>query len=300
VVALHGCGQKAASHAASAGWFSLADRMGFVVLAPEQARANNLGRCFNWFNAADIIRGRGEAASIAQMVHVAIKTYQLDPRRIYITGLSAGGAMAVAVLASYPELFAGGAIVAGMPYGIAHSITAAVGAMRRADARPGSALAALVRRVLPAEPRRWPRLSIWQGAADATVAPGNADALARQWASLMGLHETPDLIEPMGRFTRQVWIAGGRAAIELNLVEGLGHGMALSTTRPCDVGSPAPFMLEAGVSSALEIVRFWGLAMAETPPLAQPETRLSAVGRLAGLGARLSRLVGLAKSPGSR
>lgn len=112
------------------------------------------------------------------------------------------------------------------------------------------------------------RFTIWHGAADATVAPGNADALARQWAALMDLEETPDRIEPMGRLTRQTWIARGQAAIELNVLKGLAHGTPLSTTRPCDVGSVAPFMLEAGVSSTLEIRRFWGLASAGRPPAA--------------------------------
>jgi poly(hydroxyalkanoate) depolymerase family esterase len=295
VVALHGCGQKAAGHAASAGWFSLADRMGFLVLTPEQSRANNINRCFNWFNGADIERGSGEAASISQMVIAAIKTYQLDPSRIYITGLSAGGAMAGAVLATYPDLFAGGAIIAGMPYGIAGNLALAVRAMRHPDTRSGEALAALVRRASPSEPRRWPRLSIWQGGADETVAPGNAEALARQWAALMSLQDSPDVVEPMDRLTRSTWVSGGRPVIELNLVEGLGHGTPLSTTCPGDVGASAPFMLEAGVSSSLEIVRFWGLAgAAATEPL-ETRTSVAAARGLGNLAARLAQAIGLSR-----
>ena len=87
VVVLHGCTQTAEDYAAPAGWLDLADRFGFVVLAPEQTRANNPNLCFNWYQTGDIERSGGEAESIAQMVAHAIRTHRLDKQRIFITGL---------------------------------------------------------------------------------------------------------------------------------------------------------------------------------------------------------------------
>ena len=122
VVVLHGCGQTAAGYAAGAGWLATADRYGFAVLCPEQVGSNNANLCFNWFEEADIRRGGGEAESVAQMVRRAVDDLDLDGRRVFITGLSAGGAMAAVMLAAYPETFAAGAIIAGLPYGAASGV----------------------------------------------------------------------------------------------------------------------------------------------------------------------------------
>ena len=129
VVALHGCGQSAAEFAAGTGWSTLADRYGFVVVYPEQASANNPNSCFSWFQPGDISRHGGEARSIQEMVEHVIQAHGVDRRKIFVTGLSAGGAMACAMLATYPEVYAGGAIVAGLPYGSASSVQEAFEAM---------------------------------------------------------------------------------------------------------------------------------------------------------------------------
>ena len=102
-----------------------------------------------------------------------------------MTGLSAGGAMAAVMLATYPELFAGGAIIAGMPYGCAANLAEAFELM----AGRGPATRPLADKVRAASPHRgaWPRLSIWQGSADRIVSPANADALVEQWTGLHGL-----------------------------------------------------------------------------------------------------------------
>ena len=89
VVVLHGCTQRAGSHARDAGWLTLADRLGFAVLAPEQDTANNPNRCFNWFEPGDIARGAGEAASIQAMIGHMLRTHGLDAQRVFVTGLSA-------------------------------------------------------------------------------------------------------------------------------------------------------------------------------------------------------------------
>ena len=117
VVVLHGCTQTAGGYDHGTGWSTMAERFGFALLLPEQRRANNPNTCFTWFSAEDTSRGRGEALSIRQMIERMVIDHGIDRSRIYITGLSAGGAMTSVMLATYPEVFAGGAIVAGLPYG---------------------------------------------------------------------------------------------------------------------------------------------------------------------------------------
>src|SRR5579862_1531219 len=149
VVVLHGCGQTAGGYGQAAGWCELADALGFAVLAPEQKAVNNPNTCFNWFNPEDITRDSGEAASIAAMVRTMVATHRLDAGRVFITGLSAGGAMAAVMLATYPELFAGGAIIAGLPFGAAQNVRDALESMRSAPLRTPSQWGDLVRAASP-------------------------------------------------------------------------------------------------------------------------------------------------------
>jgi poly(hydroxyalkanoate) depolymerase family esterase len=233
VVVLHGCTQNAADNAAGAGWLQMADRLGFAVLAPEQTASNNPNRCFNWFLESDTRRGRGECASIAQMIGVLTDLHDLDPARVFITGLSAGGAMTAALLATYPELFAGGAIIAGLPYGVAHNVQEAMRAMRGARSQDEQALAASVVEASAGLPTAPFRLSIWQGDRDAVVFPSNANALAQQWTLARGSPKLVGTDQVSERLTRTRWGDGspGGTLIELNLVHGMGHGTPLSTNR---------------------------------------------------------------------
>ncbi|MDU6748463.1 MAG: PHB depolymerase family esterase, partial [Bradyrhizobium sp.] len=113
VVVLHGCGQGAVDYDLGAGWSTLAKHFGFALLLPEQQRINNPQRCFNWFQSEDITRGQGEVASIREMIARMVADCAIDPRRIFVTGLSAGGAMTMAMLSAHPDIFAAGAVIAG-------------------------------------------------------------------------------------------------------------------------------------------------------------------------------------------
>ncbi|MBW3560567.1 MAG: PHB depolymerase family esterase [Proteobacteria bacterium] len=261
VVVLHGCTQRAEPHAAAGGWLQLADRYGFAVIAPEQTPANNPNRCFNWYEPGDQARGRGEAASIRAMVAHAVREHRLDAGRVFVTGLSAGGAMTAVMLATYPEVFAAGGIVAGLPFGVAADLQAALGAMYDGRTRSSTELGERVRRAAP-RGGRVPRLAIWHGDADGTVKPHNAGEIAKQWAAAHGLPVEPTQTERLPGRTRAVWRSPstGEVLIESHLLRGLGHGTPLATRGAEGVGTAAPYMLEAGVSSSLEIARFWGIA----------------------------------------
>lgn len=257
VVVLHGCTQNAAGYDHGSGWSQLADQHGFAVLFPEQQRSNNANLCFNWFEPGDTRRGQGEALSISQMVEAVIAAHGIDRARIYVTGLSAGGAMAGVMLATYPELFAAGAIIAGLPHGSASTIPEAFDRMRGQGGPSEAKLQEILRSASPhAGP--WPRLSVWQGSADRTVNPSNAAAIIGQWRGVHALPAEPSRKEKLGPHTRQVWQgADGRELIEAYSIAGMGHGTPLGDD---GLGAAAPYMLDVGLSSTACIARFWGLA----------------------------------------
>lgn len=258
VVVLHGCAQSAASYDHHAGWSKLADHVGFALLYPEQHHGNNPNLCFNWFRPADRRRDVGEALSIRQMIEAMTVAHGIDRDRVFITGLSAGGAMASVMLATYPEVFAGGAIIAGLAYGRASTVPEAFDCMRGQTAASDEELWALLREA-STHAGPWPRIAIWQGSADHTVAPSNAEDIAAQWRSVHRLDETPTRSEVLGVRARHSWCnEAGETVIELNTIAAMGHGTPLGD----GLGVPGPYMLEVGISSTREIVKFWGISEA--------------------------------------
>jgi poly(hydroxyalkanoate) depolymerase family esterase len=224
IVLLHGCGQAAASFSRDTGWIALADRLGIPLVLPEQADANNRGRCFNWFRPLHTGRGLGEALSVRQMVAVATQRFQCDPSRVFIAGLSAGGAMTAALLAAYPDVFAAGAVVAGLPVGAANGTVEALA--RMAEAGPRRTREAWAQQVRNAAPvgfvGPWPRISIWHGSADDVVDPGNARLLAEQWSCVHGLPDGAGGDQPAGA-RREIWGEPGRPSVELWTLPALAH-----------------------------------------------------------------------------
>lgn len=267
VVALHGCTQTAAGYAAGSGWTGLAKAGRFALLLPEQRQANNPNRCFNWFEPGDSRRGQGEVASIHSAIAHMVATRGIDRGRVFVTGLSAGGAMAANLLATYPEDFAAGAIIAGLPYGAASNMSEAFEAMATGKPRPAAEWAALVR---AASPHRgpWPRIAIWQGDADTTVRPVNAEQLARQWAALHGTTGTP--VESGSAAHRALaWRNGrGEVVLELHSVAGMAHGVPLDAS---GIGQAGPYFLEAGISSTRAIAEFFGLPVPQARAAAPDE-----------------------------
>ena len=260
VVVLHGCSQTAESYNRGAGWSVLAERHGFALLVPEQRPANNRHNCFNWFLPGDTRRGSGEARSIRMMIERIVGDADLDDRRVFVTGLSAGGAMTSVMLAAYPEVFAGGAIVAGLPYGTANNVQQALEAMYSGRTRPPREWGYLVRRASRHD-GPWPKVSIWHGAADRTVLPANAGEIIKQWTDLHGLPLYPSEAEMRFGHQYRVWRnAVGEPLIESWTITDMAHGVPIGVGEAEGAcGVAGPFVLDVGISSSYHIARFWGL-----------------------------------------
>jgi poly(hydroxyalkanoate) depolymerase family esterase len=260
VVVLHGCGQTAAGYDFGAGWSTLAKRYGFALLMPEQQAVNNAQTCFNWFNPEDTARGSGEACSIRQMIARMVGEHKISAQRVFVTGISAGGAMTSVMLATYPEVFAAGAVIAGLPFGVATNVREALNGMFQSPSRPAGELGDLVRNASNhAGP--WPKLSVWHGSADRTVNPANANEILKQWLDVHQLPAAPMSEANVDGYPRQVWWnADGETIVESYTITDMAHGTPLGIADNDErYGAQGAFLIEAGISSSYHIASFFGL-----------------------------------------
>jgi poly(hydroxyalkanoate) depolymerase family esterase len=231
MVMLHGCSQDAASLAAGTRMNALADQQRFIVLYPQQSPRANPLRCWNWFSARTR-DGAGEAAAIVALVRHVARRYPIDRSRIYVAGMSAGGAMAASLALCFGAVFAGCAIVSGLMYRAADSAVGAAQAMHTGSrASPERTAAELARRAS----RRFafvPTL-VMHGSADTVVHPRNAEqiiAQLRKFAELMSVSRRP-LSGPMEqyvdghgrRYRQQDYARSGRVVLRSITIDGLGH-----------------------------------------------------------------------------
>jgi poly(hydroxyalkanoate) depolymerase family esterase len=239
VVMLHGCTQSPASFAAGTLMNDVADRHGFVVVYPEQSRDRNPMGCWSWFDAAHRRRDAGEPAFIAeaaQTVMDATSDWNIDAERVFVAGMSAGGAMASVMAMAYPDLFSGVAVHSGLACGSAGDQGSAFAAMSKGGPDPKRLAAAAFSRV-DGLARPVPAVVI-HGDADHTVSPVNGDQVVEQWLTFNQL-AAPDEFDgdlrrpsttsrdhPAGgnACTRRRWTDRDGAVLqEYVKVEGLGH-----------------------------------------------------------------------------
>jgi poly(hydroxyalkanoate) depolymerase family esterase len=250
VVALHGCAQTADDYV-NAGWNELADLAKIYVVYADTSAS---GGCFGWVSSTDTTRDSGQALSIKQMVDYMKQSYSVDGSRVYVTGLSAGGAMTAVMLATYPDVFAGGATMAGVAYG------ANIG-----ETKSPAALGDSVRAAYPSYTGPWPRVSVWQGQSDSVVSPSSATALVDQWTNVHALPDTATSTDTVsGAMHASYADAQGSVAVESYLIPNMGHGTALHVPfAPAGgCGQPAAYLLEAGICSTYYAAAFFGLVTA--------------------------------------
>jgi poly(hydroxyalkanoate) depolymerase family esterase len=294
VVVLHGCTQTPAAYE-SAGWNSLADEWKFFVVYAEQNNTrNNSSGCFNWggrWKSApsafvfspeplmldEIKRGNGENQSIKEMVDQMKKDHTIDDKRVFITGLSAGGAMTALMLATWPDVFAGGAIFAGVPYGCAtdrKTTTEAAACLKDYSgenaylSRTPKAWGDLVRGAAPSFKGPYPRVQIWHGTADAIVNAKNQAELVKQWTDVNGIDQTADTKDTIDTYPHEQFKDGsGKVIVETFQITGKSHGTEVAASTPIDpgkkdgpkCGKAGSYIIEAGICSTYYAAKFFGL-----------------------------------------
>jgi poly(3-hydroxybutyrate) depolymerase len=279
VVSLHGCRQNAEIYS-RAGWIDLAREWKFYVLFPEQKLVNNPElRCWNWFEADNIRRGQGEIASIIQMIEKMQGDHSIDANRIYIEGLSAGGWMVPILLATYPDIFAGGATNAGGPAFCAmtkhyawdffrwwynyYAIQNAYHCMDGIDKSPEQWGELARDNGLEDYEGPWPIISIWHGDDDDTVEVMNQQELVDQWTNLHGIDQEPDnqeIIEAEDTIIHKQYTDNeGKVLVETWLIEDMEHGIPIKEDSENKCGEENDYIFDEGICAVRQIGQFWGI-----------------------------------------
>ncbi len=245
---LHGCTQSPDDFATGTRMNELAEQHGFLVVYPAQSANANRSRCWNWFRPADQARGHGEPALLAALTKDVVRAFSVDPERVYVAGLSAGAAMAVILGATYPDVFAAVGSHSGLPYRAAHDVATAFAAMGGGQGGLDAVDGAQTRGSDSVTP-----IIVFQGGADSTVAPSNADALV--WQSVganPSLSQQTSEGQSTGRgYTRTVYSTSqGEPRVEFWQIHGAGHAWSGGSAG----GSYAD---PQGPDASAEMVRFF-------------------------------------------
>jgi poly(hydroxyalkanoate) depolymerase family esterase len=247
IVMLHGCTQDADDFAAGTRMNTFAERHDFLVAYPIQTKRANPSRCWNWFKLGDQQRERGEPSLIAGITRDVMASHSVDPARVYVAGLSAGGAMAAVMIHTYPDLYASAGIHSGLPYRCAHDLPSALAAMkggkrarrgRLADGDDG-----------PTVPKR--PLIVFHGDADPTVHPSNGSELVREFSASGSPAAEAPCRQAGGRAcTRRRLTAANGIDAEYWIIHGASHAWAGGSVRGTytDAGGP---------DASAEMVRFF-------------------------------------------
>lgn len=221
IVMLHGCKQHPDDFAAGTDMNRMAEQHHCFVVYPAQARAANGSNCWNWFNPHDQQRDRGEPSIIADITRQVMRDYRIDPSRVYVAGLSAGGAMAAVMGATYPELYAAVGIHSGLPYGAAHDVPSAFAAMKNGATSGAGKPAASGLQSIP--------VIVFHGDRDTTVHLRNGEQVLAQSTAHAAPNDATVAVEkgqaPQGRaYTRTMRHDGtGKIVAEQWIVHGAGH-----------------------------------------------------------------------------
>ncbi|MBY4897120.1 PHB depolymerase family esterase [Cupriavidus sp. AU9028] len=252
VVMLHGCTQDADDFARGTRMNALADELGFIVTYPIQSSAANPSKCWNWFRPGDQKTGHGEPSIIAGITREVMGSHRVDRERVYVAGLSAGGAMAAVMIQSYPDLFAAAGVHSGLPAGCAHDLPSALAAMKGGNG-VGPSRRGVARPAKPARP-----MIVFHGDADQTVCQSNGARLIEPYRQEQQRRQTERNHAGAGRaYTRETSASVGGVEAEYWLIHGAGHAWAGGHT-------DGTYTDPKGPNASAEMLRFF---------LAHPLTR---------------------------
>jgi poly(hydroxyalkanoate) depolymerase family esterase len=268
VMMLHGCTHDAEDMAEISGMNKTAEANRFLVVYPEQRRLANLMKCWNWFDPKHQDRGAGEPSILAAVVDAVRSAHNVDLDRIYVAGVSAGGAMASILAATYPDLFAAVAVFAGTEFKAASSAREGFAVMKRGGPDPmlqGKLAFEAMRDGLTRKKRRRMPVIVFQGTADTRVSPVNAEQAITQWsttnACLAAEHSESGFslteraydgeVTHGYAYRKHTYVeADGSLLMEKWIVDGLGHAWS-GSPKPSKYGDPK------GPHASAEIWRFF-------------------------------------------
>jgi poly(hydroxyalkanoate) depolymerase family esterase len=256
---LHGCTQSPEDFAVGTRMNQLAESRQILVLYPAQAQSANTSKCWNWFKPGDQRRNEGEPSIIAGITREVMRDYGIDPQRVYVAGLSAGGAMALVMGMTYSELYAAVGVHSGLPYAVAHDLPSAFAAMRAGGEKDtrmhdrGTVGSAIIERDVPT--------IVFHGDRDTTVHPGNGDQIIAQSRAVDGANASARIgsrvfvqrskVASGHAYTRTVYRdADGQSSIEHWLVHGTGHAWSGGS-------SSGSFTDPKGPDATREMIRFF-------------------------------------------
>lgn len=279
VVVLHGCLQCADIVQKQSGWSKLADDHGFYVLYPQQRITNNPEKCFKWYKRKHTNKNRGENYSIKQMLEYMKHNYNIDTTRIFITGLSAGAAMSVIMMADYPETFNAGAIFAGGAYKSGNGMISGMMALAGWRIKSAEKWGNIVRKQNPNYKGEYPRMIIYQGNSDGIVNKRNGVELMKQWTNLhhIGVQpsETIDGYVGVNDIQRNAYHTNTKKeAVVFYKVDKLGHALLVDPgTCEAEGGKNGIFSKDKNYFSTLWTAYDFGLISA--PEINGPSTAIS-------------------------
>ncbi len=259
---LHGCTQSAEDFALGTRMNSLAGAQGYVIAYPQQSAQRNRNRCWNWFRGGDQQREQGEPALLAALTRHLVAEHALDPRRVYVAGLSAGGAMAAVLASTHPDLYAAIGVHSGLPIGLASDVPSAFAAMRTGKA--GGRRRSVGATATSSSSARVPAI-VFHGDGDTTVHPHNGHGVVAQSLGETGNHpavrattKVEQGIADGGRhYTRTQHLQDGRISAEHWVTHGAAHAWS--------GGDPAGTYTDpTGPDASAQMLRFFAERVRES------------------------------------
>jgi poly(hydroxyalkanoate) depolymerase family esterase len=263
VVVLHGCVQTANEIAEQSGWNTLADSNNFMVIYPQQKVENNLNKCFNWYENSDILKNDGESETIKEMIQYTIQNFDIDPSNIFVTGISAGGAMTNVLMANYPNMFKSGAVLSGIPFKAANDLATAYSAMQGKIEKTNEEWAAAISDNNPNYEGNYPKVAIFHGTDDAFVNIKNAEIIEMQWKGIHKIESEPTIIPEFNGnndIAETTYFKNNCPVIIKYEINNLGHAMAVDPgTEKQQGGNVARFSADKNFHTTYWTAKFFRL-----------------------------------------